>query len=234
MSTLAHVFEAAGLSTVVLASMREVAEKMAPPRSLYCEFPLGRPLGRPGDVDFQRGVLERAFDLLAAPGPVLEAHPEIVESEETPLACSIPPRHDPSLPAAVDEATGLRAAFDRSVAKRGLTAVGRAIDADGVPAALDVLHQWAQGASWHDVPLPGENTIAVCHDIRAYYAEAALELATGPAPGGRAVEAWFHEETEAGRTVMAARAALNEQGAPFPVWFYMAPGHRREPHEPQE
>ena len=32
--------------------------------------------------------------------------------------------------------------------------------------------------------------------------------------------------TEAGRTVMAARAALMEQEAPFPFWFYMAPAHR--------
>jgi hypothetical protein len=225
-STLAHVFEAAGLSTIVLASMREVAEKMQPPRTLFCEFPLGRPLGRPGDAAFQRDVLERALGLLDATAPVIEAHPEVIESEEMPLACSIPPRHYPSLPPAVDEARGLRAAYDRSVATRGLTAVGRIIDADDVPAALDVLHQWAEGASWDELPLPGKNTIAVCHDIRAYYTEAALELASGPEPGGRAVDAWFHEETDAGRTVMAARAALKDQGAPFHVWFYMAPAHR--------
>ena len=226
MSTLAHVFEAAGLSTVVLASMREVAEKMQPPRTLYCEFPLGRPLGIPGDVAFQRDVLEQALALTAASEPVFESHPQIVESNEMPLTCSIPPRHDASLPPAVDEAKGLRAAYDRSVARRGITAVGRAVDADGIAGALDVLHQWAEGAPWKDVALPGRNTIAVCHDIRAYYTEAALELATGPAPGGRAVEAWFHEETEAGRTVMAARKSLETQEAPFPFWFYMAPGHR--------
>ena len=226
MSTLAHVFEAAGLTTIVLASMREVAERMQPPRTLYCEFPLGRPLGRPGDAAFQRDVLERALGLLDATEPVLDAHPDVIESEEMPLSCSIPPRHDPSLPPAVDEARGLRAAYDRSVKRRGVTAVGRAIDVDGVPAALDVLHQWAEGASWQEVPLPGKNTIAVCHDIRAYYTEAALELATGPPPGGRAVDAWFHEETEAGKTVMAARASLKEQDAPFPFWFYMAPAHR--------
>lgn len=226
MSTLAHVFEAAGLSTVVLASMRDVAEKMAPPRTLYCEFPLGRPLGIPGDAPFQREVLTRAFALLDADGPILETHPEIVEADEMPLACAIPPRHDPELPAAVDEAKGLRAAYDRAVAKRGTTGVGRAVDADGVADALGVLHQWAEGASYDEVPLPGKNTIAVAHDIRAYYTEAALELATGPPPGGRAVEAWFHEETEAGKTLMAARAAMKEQGAPFPHWFYMAPAHR--------
>ena len=34
---------------------------------------------------------------------------------------------------------------------------------------------------------------------------AALELVDGPPPGGGQVEAWFYEETEAGRTLMAAR-----------------------------
>lgn len=226
MSTLAHVFEAAGLSTVVLASMKEVTERMMPPRALYCEFPLGRPLGRPDDVELQRDVLTRAFALLDATEPVLETHPLVIESEEMPVACTIPPRFDPSLPPAVDEAKGLRAAYDRSLDKRGTTAVGRAIDADTVADALATLHRWASGEPWGDVPLPGKNTVAVCHDIRAYYAEAALELATGPAPGGRAVDAWFHEETEAGKTVLAARAALKEQDAPFPFWFYMTPAHR--------
>lgn len=226
MSALAHVFEAAGLSTIVLASMKEVAEKMKPPRALYCEFPLGRPLGRPDDVELQRDVLERAFALLDSPHQVLETHPQVIESEEQPLACSIPPRFDPKLPAAVDEAQGLRAAYNRSLARRGVTAVGRAIDADTIPDALRVLDQWASGEAWTDHPLPGKNTVAVCHDIRAYYTEAALELATGPTPGGRSVEAWFHEETEAGRTVLAARAALQNQNAPFPFWFYMTPGHR--------
>ncbi len=226
MSTLAHVFEAAGLSTIVLASMKEVAEKMSPPRTLYCEFPLGRPLGRPGDAVLQRDVLERGLSLLEATSPVFETYPEVIVSDEMPLSCSIPPRFDASLPPAVDEARGLRAAYDRSVEARGVTNVGRAIDADTIAAALDVLHQWAEGAPWKEVALPGKNTVAVCHDIRAYYTEAALELATGPAASGRAVEAWFYEETEAGKTMMAARHSLKEQDAPFPFWFYMAPAHR--------
>jgi hypothetical protein len=225
-STLAHVFEAAGLSTIVFASMREVAEKMSPPRALYCEFPLGRPLGKPKDAAFQRDVLERGLALVNANEPVLETYPEVIESDETPMACALPPRHDPDLAPAVDEAQGLRAAYDRALASRGVTGVGRAIDAETVPAALDVLHKWAQGALWKEVPLPGKNTVAVAHDIRAYYDEAATELVTGPAPGGRAAEAWFFETTEAGKTLMTARAALKEQEAPFPFWFYMAPAHR--------
>ena len=226
MCTLAHVFEAAGLTTVVLASMYEVAERMAPPRALYCEFPLGRPLGRPDDAALQRDVLDRALALVEASETVLETYPLTIESDETPLACSIPPRFDATLPPAVDEAQGLRAAYERSLQARRVTEVGRAIGADQVTEALAVLHQWAQGASWKETPLPGKITIAVCHDIRAYYTEAALQLATGPAPGARSAEAWFFEATEAGKTMLAARAALRDQDAPFPFWFYMAPAHR--------
>jgi hypothetical protein len=225
-STLAHVFEAAGLSTVVFASMLEVAEKMHPSRTLYCEFPLGRPLGRPGDAAFQRDVIERGLALLDATEPVLATYPEVIESDETPLTCAMPPRYDPDLPKAVDEALGMRAAYDRAVEAHGATSVGRAIDADGVPEALGVLDRWAGGEAWQDLALPGKNTVAVCHDIRTYYEEAAMELVTGPPPGGRAAEAWFFEETAAGQTVMAARKALQDQDAPFPFWFYMAPGHR--------
>lgn len=226
MSALAHVLEAAGLTTIVFASMIEVVEKVAPPRALYCEFPLGRPLGKPADAEFQTDVIRRGFALLESEGPILETHPEIIESDETPMACSLPPRFDPDIAPAVDEARGLRSAYDRAVAKRGATSVGRVLDADGILDALDVLHQWAEGTPMTEVALPGKNTVAVCHDIRTYYEEAALELVTGPPPGGRSAEAWFFEETEAGRTVLAARKSLKAQEAPFGFWFYMSPGHR--------
>lgn len=52
-----------------------------------------------------------------------------------------------------------------------------------------------------------------------------MELATGPV-GGHCAEAWFWETTEAGKTMMGARRALKDQGAPFPFWFHMTPGHR--------
>jgi hypothetical protein len=225
-SALAHVFEAAGLSTVVFGSMREVVERMVPPRALYCEFPLGRPLGKPSDPEFQTDVLRRGLQLLDATAPVLETHPDVITADDTPMSCAIPPRFDPNLAPAVDEAQALRSAYDRAVAKRGVTSVGRVIDADTIPAALDVIHQWSQGASYKEVALPGKNTVAVCHDIRTYYEEAALELVTGPPPGGRAAEAWFFERTDAGRAILAARLQLKEQDAPFPFWFYMAPANR--------
>ena len=106
MCTLAHAFEAAGLSTVVISSIREVTERMRPPRALHAEFPLGHPLGKPRDAAFQHRVLEAAFALLDAPaGPVLVDFPETLQSEGgEPLVCSLPPRYDPNLHPAVDEA----------------------------------------------------------------------------------------------------------------------------------
>ena len=49
---------------------------MQPPRALWVPFPLGRPLGKPGDAPFQQGVIQAALDLLHRQvGPVLEDYP---------------------------------------------------------------------------------------------------------------------------------------------------------------
>lgn len=200
---------------------------MHPPRVLHCEFPLGRPLGKPGDADFQHDVLLRALSLLERDsGPVLEDHPEVIVGDEEPLSCAVPPHFDPDLPAAVAEARGLRKAYDRALERRGVSSVGRVVDADGVPEALGILQKIADGEHWKSVELPGKNTTAVAHDIRTYYEEAALELVEGPPPGGRQAEAWFFDATEAGKLILKTRQVMKSQEAPHPSWFYMAPGHR--------
>src|SRR3954452_13444796 len=97
-STLAHVLEAEGLATVALGSQRNQIERTAPPRGLWCDFPLGRPIGRPGDGEFQERVLRHAFGLLDATGPVFEVFPEaITDDGDEVVACVLPPRHDPDL-----------------------------------------------------------------------------------------------------------------------------------------
>lgn len=223
---LAHIFEAAGIATVVLSSIRAMAEKTAPPRALHCEFPLGRPLGIPNDAKFQHEVLQSAFALLDEPqGPVLVDYPVVIEAESDAVACALPPRFDPNVLPAVDEARGIRKAYDRACERIRVSSVGRVISADEVPAALESLQKVVDGIPWTEA-LPVPNTTALCHDIRTYYEEAALELVNGPAPGGRALEDWFFEQTEAGKVVLAARAAIRDSGAKFPIWFYMTPGHR--------
>ncbi|GJM38480.1 MAG: hypothetical protein DHS20C19_18470 [Acidimicrobiales bacterium] len=226
MCVLAHVLEAGGLATVALASMLPVAQTVAPPRVLHGEFPLGRPLGKPGDAEFQHDVITRAFALLDAPGPVIESHPVTIEDTSEAVACALPPAFDGDASPAVLEAKGIRKAYDRILERRGVTSVGRVMTADDVPAALEVLEAIAAGTSFKEAGLPGKNSIATCHDIRTYYEEAAVELADGPVADGRAIESWFFEQTEAGKVVLAARQAMSDQGAPMPFWFYMAPGHR--------
>ena len=224
---LAHIFEAAGIATVTLASMLPVAEKIAAPRVLHGEFPLGRPLGKPNDPEFQHDVIARAFALLDAPtGPVLESHPVVIEDTEEAVSCQMPPAFDGDDSPAVLEAKGIRKAYDRLLERRGVTTVGRVLDADTIPDALRALEELANGGIFGEVEIPGKNTMAVCHDIRTYYEEAAVELSDGNVGTGRAIESWFFEETEAGKVILAARSAMQEQEAPFPFWFYMAPGQR--------
>jgi len=220
--------EKAGIATVTLASTLSVAERMEPPRALWADFPLGRPLGHPQDAAFQHDVLRRAFALLEEEsGPVLVHHPDVIEADETPLTCSIPPAFDADASAAALEIRGLRKAYERSVeARHGATEVGRSIGPDEIENAVDVLQAIADGTPWKDAGIPGGNTISLVHDIRSYYEEAAMQLVDGPPPAGRAAEAWFYETTETGKVVMAARTAIKDAEGPFPVWFYMAPGHR--------
>lgn len=228
MCVLAHVLEAHGIATVAVVSVRSVAERMRPPRALFAEFPLGRPLGRPNDASYQRDVLRRAFSLLAhdpAAGPVLVDHPDVIEFDETPLSCAVPPRYDPTIPAAVDEARSLRAAYERSrTARGGRTSVGRVVDADAVPDVLAAFDRIANGSPWTEAGLPAD-PVQSAHDVRTYYEETALALDPDASLPGRA-EAWFYDSTAAGATVLAARRAMQTAEAPFALWFYMARGTR--------
>jgi hypothetical protein len=67
--------EAEGLATVTLGSQRNQIVTTAPPRGLWYDFALGRPLGRPGDAEFQHRVLKRAFGLLTSSEPIVDVFP---------------------------------------------------------------------------------------------------------------------------------------------------------------
>ena len=126
------------------------------------------------------------------------------------------------IPAAVDEARALRPAYQRAVvASHGRTLVGRVVAADRVPDALAALTRIAEGTPSREAGLPAD-PIQTVMDVRAYYEEAAVAL-SDHVPAARSAETWFYHHTEAGRVVLAARHAIKASGAPFPVWFYMAP-----------
>ena len=223
-STLARALEAGGIATVSLLANREAALLIGPPRGLYCEFPLGRPLGRPLDPAFQRSVLEAAFALLPrTDGPAIEDFGVVIEDRvDEPLSCPIPPRLDPSEPMAIAEARGLRAAYDRGVARTGTSQVGRVVDADGIPEALRAFVDVADGAAWNEVEFAGGDPTTLLMDIRAYYEQAALGL-TEDVPAARATESWYYRKTATGELVRRFFAAVKDADPPFPGTFYVIP-----------
>jgi D-proline reductase (dithiol) PrdB len=220
---LAHVLEAHGIATVALVSVGRLAERMRPPRALYCEFPLGRPLGLPGDAQYQHDVLRAAFALLAAGGgPVLETWPEAIGCEDHPLACALPQRTDRSLPEAVDEVRGLRDPYEAYRRTHGRTSVGLGVAPDRVEEAAAAFVRIADGTPWREAGLPA-NPVACALDLRSYYEEAALAL-VDDVPGPGAAEAWFYGTTATGTALHAARHRMREAGAPFPLWYYLVTG----------
>ena len=223
MGTLASVLEQSGLVTVALSSIRGQIETTSPPRALHCEFPLGRPLGKPNDPDFQRDVLEHAFALLdESSGPVLVDHPvEIEDGADSPLSCVIPPADTSNRSPAASEALGLLPAWKRTYKKYGRSTVGKVVDSDQVPDMLDLFARISDGEDWKEVGLPGDPT-KIAADIRNFYEEASISLSDS-SPSARSAESWFVDKTHAGQLIQNSRIKMKESGTNFYFWYYLLP-----------
>ena len=91
MCGLAQIFESQGFSTVLVGFVKEHMEIIKPPRALWLNFPMGRPMGKPNDLEFQKKVIRVAFELLQkSPGPVLEDFPEIIPVKEGRMSYALP------------------------------------------------------------------------------------------------------------------------------------------------
>lgn len=151
------------------------------------------------------------------PGPVLAIYPETIEDEAAhALSCPLPPRHDPDLPAAVDEARALRPSFARA-ARSGV----KVSDPLEVEHALLAFDRLASGTPWKEAGLP-RDLLGAARAILGYYQQAAVGL-VDHVPAARQAESWYVHHTAAGATMRAARQQLREQGAPQPLWFYLLP-----------
>ena len=158
MCALSYYLERAGIMTTGISLVRENAESMRPPRSLWVTFELGRPLGVPNDVEFQQRVIAAALELLTRDhGPVLEDYPEdapVVSVESAP-ACPV------SFTKATDQTTWqgrlsselatLKPWYDLGLRRRGgrtlvgvsdlsidenLSKLGKYLDSDQLPGEL--------------------------------------------------------------------------------------------------
>lgn len=178
---------------------------MQPPRALWVPFPLGRPLGKPGDASFQRHVIESALDLLHRhAGPVLEdyAHDAPAMDDENPTACPVSfATQDPDeaswktrLTREIGELApwyklGYRRRGGRSLVgiadaspQQNIQRLGEQLDADVLPT--DIV--WLKRA---------------IEDIKAYYLEA---MTAQPGNYDReAVQAHFWRDTQFGAAVLA-------------------------------
>jgi hypothetical protein len=216
---LSHYLEEEGLSTTSISLVREHTVKISPPRALWVPFPLGRPLGVPGDPAFQRKVLLAVLALLDEPkGPALKDFPEDAPGQESyseaaqeGYACPVPIRHlattdgasEQDLNAAlIEEIEQLEPWYDLSVQRRKRTTVG----ASGLPIrevgryVTRILHEIPR-----ESPKPGltvgELLKLACEDLRAYYFEAAAARPGQSTP--HQISEWFWNATTAGKVFKA-------------------------------
>jgi hypothetical protein len=88
--------EAAGLTTITLSSIPDLMAAVSVPRVAAIEYPLGRPLGQPGDRKGQMVVLRatlQALEEIDTPGSVI--HLPFEWPEHPKRARSHPPQPPP-------------------------------------------------------------------------------------------------------------------------------------------
>ncbi len=61
------MIEKSGIPTVSISLLREVTERVRPPRALDVDRPLGYPLGAPHAIDLQKRIVMAALELLLIP-----------------------------------------------------------------------------------------------------------------------------------------------------------------------
>jgi D-proline reductase (dithiol) PrdB len=70
-----RAIEAAGIPTIGISILKEVTQKVRPPRTLFLRYPFGHPLGEAFNMQQQRTILLDALhglETIAEPGTILE------------------------------------------------------------------------------------------------------------------------------------------------------------------
>ena len=66
MGLVASAIEAAGIPTLCLSNVPDLTRAVGVPRMVALEYPFGRTLGQPGDVEGQTEVLRAVFNALTS------------------------------------------------------------------------------------------------------------------------------------------------------------------------
>lgn len=224
MSVLARVFEAAGITTIAIALVREHAARVRPPRALWVPFYFGFALGRPNDAPFQHQVLRAALELLDADaGPVLADFPEDAGPIGMPQASEVaasPAAHRSGsgriMADAADTLTALRPYYERWVAQRGRTAVG----ITGIPqrrfrGVVRFLEAYAESDGADLAERPPEVSVPqfvryCADDLKAFCYEA--RMMQRPDDAEPDIHRWFWGETAVGELIDRITQRLNASG----------------------
>ncbi len=234
------MLEERGFATVAIASVRAQAEKTRPPRALWTSSQLGRPLGEPGDAQFQRRVVLAALGLLErTDGPVvLEDFDEDPPGwRDTPnwraptLMRSDDPLAAPDAWAAAfgAELSALLPLWRTAQTRFGRTTVGLSFQAPTAWPAFAARFLAGEAPVVPKLDTPALALRMLSDDIKALYGEAAQ--AEGPAPSAHQIDEWFWRRTIAGRLLVALRTvamasennALKTVGGRFFVPAYWLP-----------
>lgn len=209
------MLEARGLATVAIGLVREHIEKTQGPRGLFVPFPLGRPLGEPGDAAFQKRVVLAALRQLERDdGPVILADfPDDAPSQHAAPGWA-PPFVLPA-PVAPLDARGwidaLRAEmaqvlpwWERAKKRFGRSTVGVcAQPPEAWPAYAVAFLDGELPDPPPSLTSPAFALRFLADDLKAFYTEAAQ--AEGPAPSPDQVNAWLYRQTLAGALLVALR-----------------------------
>jgi hypothetical protein len=199
-SAIAHFLEEEGIATTLVALIRPHAEKARPPRALWVPFQLGRPVGGPGQADFQRTVIRSALALLeSTPAPsILEDFPE----DEPDSACVVGWAAPAGLSAdtVLAEIEALAPWYERSKQRSGRTTVGiTGLDISTVARYLLSVDGERPLPNPRADFAPVKTLRYAVDDLKAYYLEAATE-ASERASGWQLAN-WFWESTQGGQLV---------------------------------
>ena len=227
MSTLAHYFEQEGIAAATISLIREHSLKINPPRTLWVPFELGRPLGVPGNPEFQRRMLVSLLKLLEAEnGPVLADFPEDAPAGPNGPSAMVCPVSFPKPVVELDdkgflyqtlqqEVAELRTWYDLGVAKRGRTTAGTSgLDLESAAKFVgDFIFSDDPTRPLNDVPPLSLLRLAI-EDLKAFYFEAMTSQPGQQNARSTTVANWFWGETAAAKVLFLLQERWKEAANP--------------------
>ena len=228
MCALSHYIERGSegrVATTGVSLIREHAEGMKPPRSLFVPFPLGRPLGSPDQPDFQRDVLLSSLKLLeTATETALADYPhDPPTSGDDPWACAValaPPEPANESEALrdqlVEEIRQLAPWHAESLKRRGRSTVGiSGASIEQVEQLANLLADFATGEEPSDGEIDWNHPMPVrlkfaSDDLRAFYHESATAQPGANYPTDADLNDWLFNQTLLGTVLRQIVGRMRE------------------------